>query len=481
MTDNSRSPLAQRLSFYRINPQDSDFAAIASAVEKYGDAALDKFYENVAATPETAKFFANKAAMDRAHKAQANHWQRIFNNGVTDSYFAASKSIGDVHAKIGLEPQWYIGGYANILEHVVTGILTEGMAGLSPRRKAKARMVSTLVKVAMLDMDLAITRYFEVEQEKRRDVINAIGKALADVSHGDLTTTLPALPQDYAQIEKDFRAALGRLCETFGSILEGSGQIASTATEIRAASDDLARRSEQQAASLEESAAAMDELTGAITATTQAMAELSNSVNRTHSAAKGGGDVVQEAIVAMDKIEKGSGEIAKIIGIIDDIAFQTNLLALNAGVEAARVGEHGRGFAVVANEVRSLAQSSAEAAEQIKGLIKNSVSQVSNGVRMVNDVGKALTAIMAQVTQTSSVAEKITESSAAQSSNLKQINSAIAEMSETTQRNAAMVEESNAAAHSMEDEAGRVAEAVGQFRVREKRKVWATSRNDAAA
>jgi methyl-accepting chemotaxis protein len=177
----------------------------------------------------------------------------------------------------------------------------------------------------------------------------------------------------------------------------------------------------------------------------------------------------------MDQIEKGSGEIAKIIGIIDDIAFQTNLLALNAGVEAARVGEHGRGFAVVANEVRSLAQSSAEAAEQIKGLIKNSVSQVSNGVRMVNDVGKALTAIMAQVSETSEVATRITESSAAQSQNLKQINSAITEMSETTQRNAAMVEESNAAAHSMEEEAGRVAEAVSQFRVREKRHIWAAA------
>jgi methyl-accepting chemotaxis protein len=216
----------------------------------------------------------------------------------------------------------------------------------------------------------------------------------------------------------------------------------------------------------------MDELTGAITATTSALNNLSNSVTRTHSAAKGGGEVVQQAILAMDQIEKGSGEIAKIIGIIDDIAFQTNLLALNAGVEAARVGEHGRGFAVVANEVRSLAQSSAEAAEQIKGLIKNSVAQVSNGVRMVNDVGKALTAIMAQVSETSEVAVKITESSAAQSLNLKQINSAITEMSETTQRNAAMVEESNAAAHSMEDEAGRVAEAVSQFRVREKRRVW---------
>ncbi len=475
MSETPRSPLAQRLSFYGIDPNDSSFAAIGKALDKHADKALDSFYKNVSATPETSKFFSSKAAMDRAYGAQAKHWQKVFANGITESYYAASKVVGDVHARIGLEPKWYIGGYANILEQVITGILTSGAFALPGRRKADARMISTLVKVALLDMDIAITRYFEVEEEKRREVIAAIGKALSDVSAGDLTTALPPLPKDYAQIENDFRHALAHLSETFANILQGSGQIASTATEIRAASDDLARRSEQQAASLEESAAAMDELTGAISTTTAAMNNLSTSVTRTHSAAKGGGEVVQQAILAMDQIEKGSGEIAKIIGIIDDIAFQTNLLALNAGVEAARVGEHGRGFAVVANEVRSLAQSSAEAAEQIKGLIKNSVSQVSNGVRMVNDVGKALSAIMAQVSETSEVAVKITESSAAQSLNLKQINSAITEMSETTQRNAAMVEESNAAAHSMEEEASRVAEAVSQFRVREKRRVWAAA------
>lgn len=472
MSESARSPLAQRLGFYRINPNDGDFAAIAQMIERHADGALDKFYQNVAATPETARHFADKAAMDRAHKAQARHWHKLFANGLNDDYAASAKVIGDVHARIGLEPQWYVGGYANILETIITAILDHGLPVLSGRRKTEARMIATLVKVALLDMDLAITRYFEVEEERRREVIAAIGKALADVSRGDLTTTLPGLPKEYAQIEHDFRQALDKLTGTFSHILDGSGQIASTATEIRAASDDLARRTEQQAASLEESAAAMDELTGVISTTTRAMEELTSSVNRTRDAAKGGGAVVEQAITAMDEIEKGSGEIAKIIGIIDDIAFQTNLLALNAGVEAARVGEHGRGFAVVANEVRSLAQSSAEAAEQIKGLIKNSVGQVSNGVRMVNDVGKALSAIMAQVGETSLVAEKISESSSLQSQNLRQINSAITEMSETTQRNAAMVEQSNAAAHSMEDEATRVAEAVGQFRVREKRKVW---------
>ncbi|MCW1918379.1 methyl-accepting chemotaxis protein [Rhodobacter sp. KR11] len=472
MTDIDRSPLASRLSFYGIDPNSKDFATIATAIGKYGDRALDDFYVKVAATPETARHFSSKAGMDRAHKAQLQHWQRMFAGGLGPAYLEASKRIGDVHARIGLEPKWYVGGYANILAQVVEGILTSGMGKFSPRRKAEARMLGTLIKVALMDMDMVITRYFEVDEESRRDVIERIGSALSGLSNGDLTAALLPLPEAFGQIERDFRQTLSRLSTTMGAILEGSSQITSTASEIRAASDDLAKRSEQQAASLEESAAAMDELTHAISATTTAMRSLNDSVRRTREAAEGGGQVVTQAMEAMSQIERGSGEIAKIIGIIDDIAFQTNLLALNAGVEAARVGEHGRGFAVVANEVRSLAQSSAQAAEQIKALIKKSVTQVETGVKLVNDVGDALHDIVQQVTATSTVAVQITETSAAQDANLRQINMAINEMNESTQRNAAMVEQSNAAAHNMAEEAARVSAAVNHFKVREKRQVW---------
>jgi methyl-accepting chemotaxis protein len=472
VTETERSPLASRLSFYGIDPNSKEFAPIATAVAKYGDQALNSFYVKVAATPETSRHFSSKAGMDKAHKAQIQHWQRMFGGGLNQTYLDASKRIGDVHARIGLEPQWYVGGYANILAHVIEGILTSGLGKFSRRRRAEARMLGTFVKVALLDMDLAITRYFEVDEETRNEVIKNIGSALSGLSEGDLTAALHPLPPAYSQIERDFRQTLSRLSTTLGAILDGSSQITSTSAEIRAASDDLAKRSEQQAASLEESAAAMDELTHAISATSTAMRSLNDSVRRTREAAEGGGQVVNQAIDAMAQIERGSGEIAKIIGIIDDIAFQTNLLALNAGVEAARVGEHGRGFAVVANEVRSLAQSSAQAAEQIKALIKKSVTQVSAGVQLVNNVGDALHDIVQQVTATSTVAVQITETSAAQDANLRQINLAINEMNESTQRNAAMVEQSNAAAHNMAEEAARVSAAVNHFKVREKRQVW---------
>lgn len=472
VTNHPKSQLDQRLSFYRLDAKDRDFPALAAAMDKFGSRALDRFYENVVSTPETARFFPDSRAVERAHSAQRKHWKGIFEGGLTAGYVETVMVVGDVHARIGLEPKWYIGGYANILEHMITGIMTEGVRSLSRRRREEARMISTLVKVALLDMDLALTRYFEVDSQRRTEVIQAVGKSLGDISKGDLTTTLPELPKEYAAIEPVFRDALGRMSGTFRDIVDSASQMAATASEIRSASNDLAHRSEVQAASIEESAAAIDELTDAVASTDQAIKELNTSVTRTHQAAVGGEQVVRQAISAMGEIEAGSSEISKIIGLIEDIAFQTNLLALNAGVEAARVGEHGRGFAVVANEVRSLAQSSASAAEQIRALIRNSGSQVSHGAQMVKEVGHALKSILDEVTRTDSVASRITEASASQSLNLRQINSAIGGMSEATQHNAAMAEENNAAAHRMEEEASHVVGKVGQFRIRPVREVW---------
>jgi methyl-accepting chemotaxis protein len=187
------------------------------------------------------------------------------------------------------------------------------------------------------------------------------------------------------------------------------------------------------------------------------------AVSAAKSDAESSGKVVQDAVIAMSEIEKSSSQISQIIGVIDEIAFQTNLLALNAGVEAARAGEAGRGFAVVASEVRALAQRSAEAAKEIKALIQASTGHVSSGVNLVGETGKALTRIVAQVSEIAGIVTEISASAQEQSTALAEVNTSVNQMDQMTQQNAAMVEESTAASHSLAQEAEKLASLIGQF------------------
>ncbi|MCE7797456.1 methyl-accepting chemotaxis protein [Sphingobium sufflavum] len=465
MTGIASQAVAKRLDFYGIGAQDSDYRAIGKSLAKYADDALAGFYKTVEGTPDAARFFPNREGMDKARRAQKDHWVRLFADGVTDRYVESANRIGRVHSTIGLAPEWYIGGYARIMEHIVSKMMAHGAGALSPARRSAARRAGKFIKLALLDMDIALATYTAAEEERRTAAIEKIGNALSAMSSGDLTVRLSGLPQEYDQLQNDFNSAISGLGATLSGVTDGARSISTGAAEIRSASTDLSQRTEQQAASLEESAAAMNELTSMISDTTQAMGNLNASIAQTHRQAIDGGEVVRNAMAAMTEIEKSSGAIGNIITLIDGIAFQTNLLALNAGVEAARVGEHGKGFAVVANEVRSLAQRSSEAAEEIRKLIQSSLGEVENGVRLVGEVGQALNAILNQVGESSAVAEQISGSSVAQSENLKHINGAVADMNRTTQQNAAMVEESTAAARTMAEEAQRLSTAIGRFQV----------------
>jgi methyl-accepting chemotaxis protein len=253
--------------------------------------------------------------------------------------------------------------------------------------------------------------------------------------------------------------------ETLAQVAETADSINTGAAEISSASEDLSRRTEQQAASLEETAAAMGQITMAVKETAQGAAHVSASVAEAKDDAGEGGRVVREAIGAMGDIEKSAQEIAQIIGVIDGIAFQTNLLALNAGVEAARAGDAGKGFAVVANEVRALAQRSADAAKDIKGLIGASSRQVETGVQLVNETGQALDRIVGKVTEIAALAQQISASADTQAISLQEVNGAVADMDKMTQQNAAMVEQSTAAARSLAAEADELIAVVQRFQL----------------
>ncbi len=305
----------------------------------------------------------------------------------------------------------------------------------------------------------------EADQEL---VVSALGEGLEKLAGGNLTWRLnQPFPAEYRKLQDDFNAAIARLQDTMKVIVGNAAGIRAATGEISQAADDLSKRTEHQAASLEETAAALDEITATVRKSAEGAIQAKGAVDRTRQGAEQSGRVVDEAVGAMQQIEQSSTEISQITGVIDEIAFQTNLLALNAGVEAARAGDAGKGFAVVAQEVRALAQRSAEAAKEIKGLIASSSEQVGQGVKLVGQTGEALKRIVAEVAEIDALVSEIAASSHEQATGMAQVNSAVNQMDQVTQQNAAMVEQSTAASHSLAQEATALAALVGRFDIGE--------------
>ncbi|WP_419253319.1 methyl-accepting chemotaxis protein [Caulobacter sp. ErkDOM-YI] len=301
-------------------------------------------------------------------------------------------------------------------------------------------------------------------EQKRDAAIDSLAQALDHLSAGNVAYRLEtAFAPEYEKLRGDFNAAASKLTASLGQIRQASSGVGSGASEIAQAADDLSRRTEQQAASLEQTAAALDEITSTVRQTADGARKANEIVVDTRRRATATEQAVGAAVRAVGEIESSSAQISQIIGVIDEIAFQTNLLALNAGVEAARAGEAGRGFAVVAQEVRALAQRSADAAKQIKVLISTASTKVSEGVGLVGQTGTALNDIMERVSQIAALVAEISASSQEQSTGLNEVNTAINQMDQMTQQNAAMVEQTTAAAHSMRGESGRLTQMVDQF------------------
>lgn len=457
--------LQSRLAFYEIDADDRvSFHRLAKVLPSHIGAALERFYLKVGKVAELSHFFSSQGHIDHAKGAQRDHWMKVFGEGLNDEYHRRAIAIGKVHARIGLEPKWYVGGYALILEEVVRGMVAPGLTRLLPWRRRLAKDITSLLKVSLLDIDLALSTYFVNAEEKvRAIVLGRMGTALAKLAQGDMTVQISGLPPEYDQVGNDFNAAITALRDALTTVNASAQAISSNSNEIRASSDDLASRTEQQAASLEETAAAMNQVTSTVHETARIALDANAAMAQTHAEATQGGAVVEQAVNAMGAIEKSSREISQIISVIDGIAFQTNLLALNAGVEAARAGDAGNGFAVVAHEVRALAQRSADAAKNIKDLINTSTEQVGIGVNLVSETGTMLKEVVSRVGDVSKVITQIAKSAEAQASTLQQVNFAVEEMDRMTQQNAAMVEQSTAAARILAGEAGELANMVARF------------------
>ncbi|WP_132536368.1 methyl-accepting chemotaxis protein [Rhizobium sp. PP-F2F-G48] len=318
-------------------------------------------------------------------------------------------------------------------------------------------------------------------QQRLQQATSSLATGLRRLADGDLSFQLqePFAP-DFESLRHDLNHAVSRLGTTLSSVAHAAISIDSGTREISTSSDDLSKRTEQQAASLEETAAALDQITANVSNASKRADEAREVAILANTSATRSGVVVAGAVGAMERIEESSGKISNIIGIIDEIAFQTNLLALNAGIEAARAGEAGRGFAVVAQEVRELAQRSAQAAKDIKELIRISSTEVASGVTFVRETGEALKAIETHVSSINRHMDAIATSSREQSVGLAEVNTAVNQMDQVTQRNAAMVEETNAASATLANESLVLHDLIAKFKLTNDKDVARTAGRHAA-
>ena len=303
-----------------------------------------------------------------------------------------------------------------------------------------------------------ITRKLGGEPDDARD-------AARRIAGGDLDVRLALRPGDTDSLMAAMQVMATSLARIVGQVRHSSDSIATGSAQIASGNLDLSQRTEEQASALQETAASMEQLGATVRQNALSARQASELAEGASSVAQRGGTMMGRVVETMKGIDASSRQIADIIGVIDDIAFQTNLLALNAAVESARAGEQGRGFAVVANEVRQLAQRSAEAARQIKTLIADSVARVEQGCALVDEAGTTMTEIVGAIARVTIIVGEISGASAEQSTGVGQVGAAVGQMDRATQQNAALVEESAAAAESLKQQARRLVDSVAQFRL----------------
>ena len=380
--------------------------------------------------------------------------------GTKPGWMAATKALIEVHvggdAKlVRAEPvpgtDWYV---------LVALDKSEATVGMRSLLSASLATLLVLAGVSSLIVGAITAAAF-----RRLSLVRESMAAICSGT-GDLTQRLPVDGRDeVADIARSFNSFVGKLHDVMRQIRSASESVRSAATEIAAGNRDLSSRTESAAASLEETAASMEEITATVAQSAAAAGQANERAAAASKVASHGGAVVSDVVATMEKIEEASGRIGDIIGVIDGIAFQTNILALNAAVEAARAGEQGRGFAVVAQEVRSLAQRSAQAAREVRALIESTVASVEAGSGQVRQAGETMREIVANVANVTTIISEITFAANEQTRGIQEVNRAVTQLDEMVQQNAALVEQSTAAATALQAQADALASTIDQFKV----------------
>ena len=354
---------------------------------------------------------------------------------------------------------------------IVQEIKKTSLDSMAAKERATSNAAGTRSLIALAGGIAAIVLGFLVAIVMSRAITKPIRKMVdvaTKIAAGDLTESVEVTSQDETgRLMQAMQTMSGTLRQIVGDIRLAATNVSAAAREIVQGNSALSQRTQGQASALEETASSMEQMTSTVKQNADNARQANQLAANARAQAEQGGEVVSKAVAAMADISHSSKKIAAITSVIDGIAFQTNLLALNAAVEAARAGEQGRGFAVVATEVRKLAQHSADAAKEIKGLIGDSVDKIEGGTRLVDETGKALTEIVTAVKKVSDIVAEIASASQEQSAGIAQVNRAVMQMDEMTQQNAALVEEAAAASESVDTQARGLQQLMAFFTIEE--------------
>ncbi|WP_338081631.1 globin-coupled sensor protein [Agrobacterium leguminum] len=476
--------LAGRLRFAGLDETQSDFLrSYRSMLEPYVKAGLRDVMTRFQSMPDCSPSFESENQLDRLHDLQSSHWSVLTDARFDALYAERVKVLSDNASRMGLDPRWQIASHAVVLEHLVGGLVAEHaprsiLPGNRKKTRELAEAVKNVVRLVMVDTEIAVSLRFnelrlrhgrelaEQRDNDRSEAAKLLGTALTAFAAGDLQARIGGeVPEAYRDVAASFNTAL----ETIGASLIAAQNSIGEAEALGARFADMGRsmaeRSRQQAEALAETSRAIQTMIGNVAENSARISATETAVSRAREAAVESGKAIGEAIEAMSDIEQSAEQIGRIIGTIDEIAFQTNLLALNAGIEAARAGESGRGFAVVAQEVRALAQRSADAAREIKSLVGTTKTQVEGGVRMVNRTQDAIGGVVRQVSGINDMIAEVSRHTAEQAGELQSVAADIGEQQRQAGRNAVDISASASEADALQAVILELGRTIREFRI----------------
>lgn len=450
-------------------------------------AGLRDLFQRYQSFPDASRHFSSERQVERLHDLQTSHWDVLTDARFDSLYAERVKILSDSNGKMGIEPRWHVAGHGIMLEHLLSSLVEEARGGsILPGARRRARelqeLMAAVIRLVMVDVEIAVSLRFNEQRlnhqralaEQRASDLADVGQIFGDViralSERDLTARMPAdVPEAYGDLAAMLNAALDDIQSQFSG-LSSRVQTAEAATTILARdSRALDQRAADHREQLSLSSGRLAELAEQVRTSAADSRVTERAVATTRTAAETSGHVVGQAISAMADIEQSAEKIGQIIGVIDEIAFQTNLLALNAGIEAARAGDSGRGFAVVAQEVRALAQRSADAAREIKTLVTGTKAQVEAGVQMVGRTQDAIGSIVRQVTDINDQISGIAEATGVQAENLRSITVELGDVGRAVTETGALAQRSGEGADELHTVILELGRTVREFRIARER------------